>query len=110
MLVDATPDLECNLDRVHHQPVAFQLHLPASNVKACDQLLIGARRCVGKHGLAELRRDGMEVDVFDEKHRPLPNSRHRLVGRIRLVDTQPDKTRIGNELRRKQGIIAWVFA
>ena len=90
MLLTACRMAKRDLDRVHDQPVALQLHLPARHVEAGDQLLVGAGRGVGEHGFVELLLDGVEFDVLDEQHRSLPDRRHRLVGRVGLVDPQPD--------------------
>ena len=93
-----------------HEPVALQLHLPPRHVEAGDQLLVGAGRGVGEHGLVELALDLGEIDVLDQHHRALPDRRHRLVGRVGLVDPQPDLARIGNEPRLQQRLVATACA
>ena len=51
---DRLADRKRDLDRVGDQPVALQLHLPARNIEARDQLLVRAGRGVGEHRLVEL--------------------------------------------------------
>ena len=110
MVVHLAPDIECDLDGVRHKPVAFQLHLAPGDVEACDQLLVGRGRGMGEDRLVELRLDVAEVDVLDEKHRTLPQRRHRLVGRVGLVDPQPHLARIGDEARFQKGFGRGVLA
>ena len=55
MPVDLAPDVERDLDGVHHQPVALELHLAPRHVEAGDQLLVGAGRGMGEDRLVELR-------------------------------------------------------
>jgi hypothetical protein len=50
-------EFQRDLDGVHHQPVAFELHLPARDVEAGDELLVGAGRGMGEDRLVELRLD-----------------------------------------------------
>ena len=89
MTVDRRPDLERDLDRVHHQAIAFELHLPARDVEAGDELLVRAGRGVREDGFVELRFDRVEVHILHQHHRALPDRRHRLVRRVGLVDAQP---------------------
>ena len=76
MLCNCLTDCQSNLDGVVNEAIAFQLHLTARDVKARDELLVGACRRMRKYRLMELRLDRMEVDVLDQKHRPLAKGRH----------------------------------
>ena len=89
--------LERDLDRVHDEPVALELHLTPRHLEARDQLLVGARRGVREHRFAELRLDGVEIDVLDQQHRALADRRHRLVRRVGLIDPQPHLARVRDE-------------
>ena len=107
---DRLADREGDLDGVGDQAIAFQLHLPARDVEARDQLLVGAGRGVGEHRLLELRLHGVEFDVLDEQHRALPDRRHRLVGGVGLVDAQPDLPRIRDQPRVQQDVVGRIVA
>ncbi len=91
-----------HLDCVADQAVAFQLHLPAGDIKAGDQLLVGAGRSVREDRLMELRLDGVEINVLHQQHRALPQGGHRLVRRMGLIDPQVHLTRIRNKPRIQQ--------
>ena len=79
MAVDGLADLECDLDRVHDEPVSLELHLAARDLQARDQLLVGAGRGVREDCFAELRGNGVEIDVLHQQHRALADRRHRFV-------------------------------
>ena len=110
MAGDRLADRERDLDRVRDQAVAFQLHLPARDIEARDQLLVGAGRGVGEHRLVELRLDRVELDVLDQQHRALPQRRHRLVRRIGLIDAQPHLARIGDQPGVQQHFVGRIVA
>ena len=65
---------------------------------------------MGEHRFLELLLDRVEVDVLDRQHRALPDRRHRLVGRIGLVDAQPDLPRIGDQPGLEQHFVRRVLA
>ena len=102
MVVHGHADLQGDGDGVHHEAVAFELHLPARHVEAGDELLVGARRGMREDRLVELALDVTEVDVVHEDHRTLPDRRHRLVGRVGLVDAQAHLPRIRHQARLHQ--------
>ncbi len=99
MLVHRGANLDRELDRLHDQPVALQLHLPARHVERRDDLLVGRRRGVREHRLLEGLLVQVVVLVGHQHHRALPQRRHRLVRRVRLVDAQLGLARIGYEPR-----------
>ena len=90
-LLTVAPDLQRDLDRVHDQAVALQLHLAARDVEAGDELLVRAGRGVGEDRLVELAlRPCAKSTSLHQHHRALADGRHRLVRRVGLVDAQPD--------------------
>jgi hypothetical protein len=95
--VDRLTDREGDFHGIGHQTIAFKLHLASCHVEAPDELLVGTGRGVGEDRLLELLLDGVEFDVLDEEHGALAQRGHRLVGRVGLVDTQPDLARVGNQ-------------
>ena len=101
-LLTACADLQRDRDRVHHEAVAFQLHLPPRHVEAGDELLVRAGRGMGEDRLVELALDMCVVDVLHQHHRALADRRHRLVRRVGLVDAQPHLARIGDQPRLHQ--------
>ena len=52
----------------------------------------------------------VEIDVLHQQHRALPQRRHRLVRRVRLIDAQLDLARIGNQARVQQRIVRRIGA
>ena len=110
MGVDLAADVEGDLDGVGDKAVAFELHLPAGDVEAGDELLVGRGRGVGEDRLVELRLDVAEVDVLDQQHRTLAQRRHRLVGRVGLVDAQADLARVGDQPGGEEGFLGGVVA
>ena len=80
------------------------------HVEAGDQLLIWTRRGVREHRFAELRLHSVKLDVLDEQHRALAERRHRLVGRVGLIDTQANLAWIGNQASLHQEFIGRVLA
>ena len=110
MGVDLAADVERDLDGVGDEAVALELHLPAGDVEAGDQLLVGRGRGVGEDRLVELRLDVAEVDVLDEEHRALAQRRHRLVGGVGLVDPQPHLARVRDQPRGEELLLRRIVA
>jgi hypothetical protein len=75
--------------------IALELHLASSYIEAGDQLLVRAGGGVSEDRFVKLRFDRMEIDVLYKQHRTLPDRRHGLMGRIRLIDTKPHFAWIG---------------
>ena len=65
-----------HLNGVTNQAVPFQLHLPARDIKARDQLLVGAGRSVREDRFMELGLNGVKINVFHQQHRTLPQRGH----------------------------------
>ena len=102
MRVDAAAQLDREPGHAHGELVALELHLAPRHVERGDELQVGRGRGVGEEGLLERTFDLREVLVPDRDHRALPEGRHRLVGRVRLVDADPHLVRIGQQAHVEQ--------
>ena len=72
MRVHRDADLDRELDGLHDQLVALQLHLPARHVERGDDLLVGRGRGVGEDRLLEGLLVPVVVLVGHQHHRALP--------------------------------------
>ena len=99
MRVDLPPELDRKLDRAHDQFIALELHLAPRHVQRGDDLEVWRGRGMRKECLVELLLDRVPVLIADQDHRSLPERRHRLVRRVRLVDAQARLVGIRQELR-----------
>src|SRR6478735_3230960 len=60
--------------------------------------------------LVELSFNRMKVHILDEEHGALPDRRHRLMRRVRLIDAKAYKPRIGDEPGGKKCLVGRVIS
>ena len=72
-MVDLVANIQCHLNRVIDQPIAFQLHLTACQIQRGNQLLVRAGSGMGKDGFVQLRLNRLKVHILDQHHGALAN-------------------------------------
>lgn len=93
--IDAVSQFDGEPGHPHGELVTFELHLATRDVERSEELQIGRCRRVGEEGLLERSLDFGKILIPNEDHRALSKRRHRLVGRVRLVNPNPHLIWVG---------------